>query len=50
MILGLGFILHFYGGYVGFRTAKLHRKGNAQKQTKKNAPTIPIPDRLLRHF
>ncbi|MGK7651068.1 site-specific integrase [Roseovarius sp. B08] len=50
VILGLGFIPHVFGGHVDFRTGKLHRKGNAQKQTKKNAPTIPTPDRLLRHF
>lgn len=50
VVLMLGLAPHTAGGHVDFFTGKLHRKGKTQKKTKKQAPTVPVPMRLLRHF
>ena len=50
VILGLKFAPHPMGGHVDLATQKLYRKARTQRATRKEAPTVTLPRRLLRHL
>lgn len=50
VILGLKYNKHDKGGWADLEKGLLHRKAENALETKKKAPPIPIPERLLHHM
>jgi integrase len=49
-ILRLQWVESLHGGWIDLEQGILHRKGVAEKETKKRAPTVPMSDRLWAHM
>ena len=50
VVLRSRFASHAVGGFVDLVTGLFHRKGRGQRQTKKQAPTVSMPGKLLHHL
>ena len=49
-ILRLGFMPSTVGGWVDTERGVMHRRGTGEAETKKRAPAVPVPRRLLAHL
>jgi integrase len=49
-IIRLHFVESLHNGWVDLENGILHRKGKAEPETNKRAPSVPVGDRLLAHM
>src|SRR6185369_300373 len=49
-IVRLQFVESLHNGWIDIEQGFLHRKGKAEPETNKRAPSVPIGDRLMAHM